>query len=117
MSDERMNESQPEQQTRRSVNLQLEGAELHYANVAVVTSTPEEVVLNFGVNAVPPNREGQTTVPVTDRVILSYPSAKRLAVTLGNIVRRYEDRHGVIEIRPRSAMPGASADTVPEQEG
>ncbi len=83
---------------RPSVNLRLEGADLNYANVAVVTSTPEEVILNFGMNAVPPTPERQVVVQITDRIILSYPSAKRLAITLGNIIRRYEEARGVIRL-------------------
>ncbi len=94
-----------DQQARRSVNLQMEDSELNYANTAIVTGTPEEVILNFGINTMPPAREGRTTVQVTDRVILSYPSAKRLAVTLGNIIRRYEDAHGVIEIQRQTPPP------------
>lgn len=118
MSDE--NTIQPQaaaqQGNRPSLNLQIEGADLDYANMAVVTSTPEEVIVNFGLNAVPPDAEGQVNVQVTNRVILSYPSVKRLAVTLGNIVKRYEEQHGVIEIRRQQPRQTQAAGSPPQEE-
>ena len=97
-------QQEPEQQ-RGSVALHYENARLNYANVTLVNTTPEEVVLNFGINAVPPTREREVNVQITDRIILSYASAKRLAITLGNVVKRYEDADGVIDLPRRQAAP------------
>jgi hypothetical protein len=96
------------EQERGSIRLHYENAPLNYANIALVSSTPEEVILNFGVNAVPPTAEREVNVNINSRVILSYPSAKRLAITLGNMVKRYEDAHGVIDL-PRRPVAGADA--------
>ncbi len=92
----------PEQE--RQVRLHAPDVDLDYANITVVASTPEEVVLNFGFNA-GPNEEGEVHIQVSNRVILSYPSAKRLAITLGNLVKRYEDARGVIELPERQQAP------------
>jgi hypothetical protein len=94
-------------QQRGSIRLNYAAAPLHYANLALVTTTPEEVVLNFGVSAVPPTPEREVVVDISNRIILSYPSAKRLALTLGSIISRYEEMQGVIQLPRRPAAPGA----------
>jgi len=72
-----------------------------YANFFLLSSTPEEVVLNFGINLLPPTKEKEVRVDITNRTVMSYVSAKRLAVTLSNLIQRYESANGVIEIDPR----------------
>ncbi len=77
---------------------------MHYANLALVNTTPEEVILNFAINVVPPSPEREVSVDINSRIILSYASAKRLALTLGNIISRYEEANGVIPMpRPQQA--------------
>jgi hypothetical protein len=93
-------------QQRGSIRLNYASAPLHYANLALVTTTPEEVILNFGVSAVPPTPEHEVVVDINNRIILSFSSAKRLALTLGTIISRYEEMHGVIQLPTRPAAPG-----------
>ena len=110
MADERPEAQQAaEAQQRGSLRFNYANAPLHYANLALVTSTPEEVILNFGVSAVPPSPEREVTVDITNRIILSYPSAKRLAIKLGNIISRYEEAQGVIQLPRRPAASGPEA--------
>ena len=45
---------------------------------------------------------------VTDRVIMSYPSAKRLAITLSNVIQRYESSRGVIDVGRQAASSGGA---------
>ncbi|MHC4481451.1 MAG: DUF3467 domain-containing protein [Planctomycetota bacterium] len=101
MSDDEIVAPRPEsEEDRRGVlNLITERAQTSYANLAVLTSTPEEIVLNFGVNVNPITESREVNVEITNRIIMSYPSAKRLALTLGNVIQRYESRNGVIELR------------------
>ena len=87
------------------LNLTIDNATMIYANLAVITATTEEVVINLAVNVNPPVAGGEINVAVTDRVIMSYPSAKRLALALGNVVRRFEDAAGTIPIAPRAPVP------------
>jgi len=86
------------EEQRRVLNLRTQGAQTHYANLAVVSTTPEEVVLAFGINVTPPSAEQQVNVEIVSRVIMTYPSAKRLALTLGNVLQRYENQHGPIDV-------------------
>ncbi len=92
------------------LNLRAQGAKTSYANLAVLTTTREEVVMHFGINVNPPTSEGEVNVEVTDRIIMSYPAAKRLAITLGNLIQRYESKQGVIDVgRQPPVAPQADA--------
>jgi hypothetical protein len=75
-----------------------------YANFCRVASTPEELVLDFGLN---PQPFSQTPTPVTvsQRLVLNYYSAKRMYAALGVALQRHEQAFGVIEtdIQKRAA--------------
>jgi aromatic ring-opening dioxygenase LigB subunit len=96
-------------QQRGTINLVAQNAKTSYANLAVLTTTPEEVVLNFGINVTPMTQDRKVNVEITDRIIMSYPSAKRLAITLGNVVKRYEEKVGVIDVGSQTVSGGAAA--------
>ena len=97
------NAAQAEGQRQTStLRLRYDKAETNYANIAIVTSMPEEVIMNFGVNAMPPTPQREVNIEISQRVIMNYASAKRLAITLGNIIQRYEAARGVINVQPPS---------------
>jgi hypothetical protein len=116
MAKERDNQDQAAvgEQQRGTLNLRYEQTATAYANIAVLTSTPEEVVLNFGTNITPPTAQREVNAEISNRIIMTYPSAKRLAVTLGNLIKRYEARNGLIDVTPRgiasTGAPGAEAE-------
>lgn len=85
-----------------------------YSNFCIVTSTPEEALLNFGINLMMPNKENEVRVQVSDRIVMSYASAKRLAITLSNLIQRYEAANGVIEINRGAAEGQAQAGEMPD---
>ena len=68
-----------------------------YANFCRVTGTPEELILDFGLNAQP---FGTPTEPVmvTQRIIVNYFTAKRLLQALAMTVQRHEAAFGVLEV-------------------
>ena len=101
-ADARTPEAAPEER-RGVLNMRTQGATTNYANMAVVTTTPEEVVLNFGINVSPPTPQREVNVEISNRIIMSYSSAKRLALTLGNVLQRYEARRGPIDVGGRGA--------------
>ena len=71
----------------------------HFANVVNVQSTREQVDLFFGMNQtwnVAGN--GQVSVDLTNRIILTPFAAKRLWTVLGGVLREYESRHGALEV-------------------
>ena len=65
-----------------------------YANVCSVTSTREEVVLNFGINQAWERGRREMEVQLTNRIILSPFAAKRMAEGLNRLLAEYESRYG-----------------------
>ena len=63
-------------------------------------------MLDFGVNLLNPAAQQQAqkdaqpeiVFKVTDRVIMNYFSAKRLAITLSQLIRRHEEQFGELEL-------------------
>lgn len=69
-----------------------------YANVCNVTSTREEVVLNFGVNKAWERGSGELEIELSNRIILSPFAAKRLNMMLDKLIKEYEARHGELNL-------------------
>ena len=68
-----------------------------YANVFNVAGAREEFVLFFGMNQSWDAGQKELKVQLTDRIVLSPFSAKRLSVLLNNVVKDYESRYGSLE--------------------
>ncbi len=84
-----------------------------YANFCRVTGTPEELIIDFGLNSQP---FGPPTapIPVTQRIITNFYTAKRLLQVLQVSVQRHEQAFGVLEtdVQKRAVrMPPAQART------
>jgi hypothetical protein len=79
----------------------------HYANFARVTGTPEELVLDFGLNTAMTPTQGEP-VKLTHRLVLNYYTAKRLLMALGMAVQQHERVYGVLEtdVQKRVRMQG-----------
>ena len=71
-----------------------------FSNVVNIQSTQEQVDLFFGTNQTwSGNNDGNTvTVELNNRVIMSPHAAKRLWRTLGGVIDRYEETHGMLKI-------------------
>ena len=71
-------------------------ASCSYANFCRVTGTPEELIVDFGLNAQP---FGVPTEPVriTQRIVTNYYTAKRMLHALHLSVQRHEQAFGVLE--------------------
>ncbi len=79
-----------------------------FSNAYRIHTTAEEVVVDFGFNMSNPNPQGgqqQLLFKVSDRVIMSYSNVKRLAVSLQQLVRRYEQQFGEIPAQPGPRAP------------
>lgn len=116
MSEEQTNEGQGMTGTQTGGAGQQQGVQLllderdmrtSFANAYRIHHTAEEVVLDFGFNMANPNPQGagqqQLLFKVTERVIMSYPSVKRLTLSLQQLVRRYEQQFGEIPTQPGGA--------------
>lgn len=104
-------QTQPGGEGQQQVQVLLDERELKsmYANAYRIHQSMEEVVLDLGFNMPNPNpnpqQAGQQQQPqllfkVTDRVIMNYSVAKRLALSLGQLIKRYEQQFGEISIQP-----------------
>ena len=81
-----------------------------YANFCRVTGTPEELIINFGLN---PQPFGVPTEPIaiTQRIVTNFFTAKRMLHALQLTVQRHEATFGVLENRraaPRAARRRAA---------
>jgi hypothetical protein len=67
-----------------------------YTNFCRVTGTPEELIIDFGLNSQP---FGTPTEPImiTQRVITNYFTAKRLLQVLQMTLERHESAFGALE--------------------
>ena len=67
-----------------------------YANFCRVTGTPEELIVDFGLNK---QISGTTpeTIQLNQRIIVNFFTAKRLAAALVMAVQRHEQAFGVLE--------------------
>ena len=78
------------------VKLDMSQLKSSYCNVANVTSTREEVVLNFGINQNWDLAQKAMDVELLHRVILSPFAAKRLNTMLTKLLQEYESRYGAL---------------------
>lgn len=67
-----------------------------YANFCRVTGTPEELIIDFGLN---PQPFGVPTDPITvsQRIVTNFYTAKRLLAALQLTIQRHEAAFGVLE--------------------
>src|SRR4051812_10855436 len=89
------------------VVLDDKGAYAAYSNFARVTATPEEVIVDFALNP-NPFQAGRQEVRVTQRLVMNFYTAKRLASALAMTLQRHEGTFGQIEldVRRRAHAPG-----------
>jgi hypothetical protein len=68
-----------------------------YANFCRVTGTPEELVLDFGLNTSMSPQAGEP-IKLTHRLVLNFFTAKRLLGALHMAVQQHESIYGVLEV-------------------
>jgi len=68
-----------------------------YANFCRVTGTPEELIIDFGLNPQPIASPTQTIV-VNDRIVMNFYTAKRMLIALQTTIMRHEQVFGVLEV-------------------
>ena len=67
-----------------------------YANFCRVTATPEEILLDLGLNQ-QPFGPGRQTVTANQKVVMNLFTAKRLFSAMGQTIQMYEKAFGIIE--------------------
>jgi hypothetical protein len=105
ISTEKAIEEQVRDQTgQKKVRVRIDESNVKtsYASGFRPVATAEEVIMDFGLNLA--RLTGNKEIPyevvfqANNRVIMNYYSTKRLAVALGQIIRRYEEKFGVLEL-------------------
>jgi hypothetical protein len=100
-----LHQNPPDAQTNEVV-VNDSGALSMYSNFCRVTATPEEVILDFGLNTQPFATDGQT-VKANQRIVMNFYTTKRLLAAIGMTIQRHEQTFGVIEldVRRRVSQP------------
>lgn len=115
-------EAQAAAQTgQQQVRLRIDQSKMTttYANAFRSSTTAEEIMLDYGLNQVvqarpadpsrPNEPVGEILFEVNNRIVLNYYTAKRLAITLGQIIRRYEDQFGELKLNVSERATGTGA--------
>jgi hypothetical protein len=89
-------EAQAPQPQRVQVQIDDARALASYANFCRVTGTPEELIIDFGLNPQPVGIPTQPIV-ITQRIITNFFTAKRMLHALQLTVQRHEATFGVLE--------------------
>ena len=81
-----------------------------YANFCRVTGSPEELIVDFGLNKQVVGNNPDT-IGLTQRIIVNFFTAKRLAAALMMAVQRHEQAFGVLEtdVQKRVITPPTKA--------
>lgn len=108
---EAQEQPQQQQQQRQLPQLQVNDANAIacYANFCRVTGSPEELIIDFGLNPQPVGVP-KDPIEVKQRIIVNFFTAKRLLAALQLSVQRHEQVFGVLEtdiqkrLRPQVAQ-------------
>ena len=105
-----IDEQARQQAGNQQVRLRIDQRNMNtsYTNAFRTNATADEVILDLGLNQVIPSNPGpdgkkaevsaEIMFDINQRVILNYYTAKRLAITLGQIVRKHEERFGELKL-------------------
>jgi hypothetical protein len=89
---------------QQEVRLRIDDTHMEssYANAFRTNATPEELMLDFGINLVnqqpPQGAPPELLFKATNRVVMNFYMAKRLAIMLGQVIRQHEDSFGTLEL-------------------
>ncbi len=83
---------------QQQVQIQIDDSKVAacYSNFCRISGTPEELIIDFGLN---PQPFGVPTepIPVTQRIITNFYTAKRMLHALAMTLQRHEGVFGVLE--------------------
>jgi len=81
---------------RRIIQVDVTGAVTSYANFCRVTGTPEEMIIDVGLNSQPVGPQPDS-ISINQRLVMNYYTAKRLLGALQMSIQRHEVAFGVLE--------------------
>lgn len=112
MSEGTPSESNPAEGQQQEIVVSDANAAAAYANFCRVSSTPEELILDLGLNPTP-YATGRVEVSVNQRLILNHYTAKRLWSALSMALQRHEQAFGVLETDVRKRVKAVQPPTEP----
>lgn len=86
----------PAQPARPEITFDDSNVVASYANFCRVTGTPEELIVDFGLNNQPMGIPTDA-IPIAQRIIVNFYTAKRLLGALNMSIQRHEAAFGVLE--------------------
>ena len=110
-------ETQSEDKGRSEVRFDDSKTVACYANFCRVTGTPEELIIDFGLNNQPMGTPTEP-IPISQRIIVNFFTAKRLLGALSMSIQRHEAAFGVLEtdVNKRvTSRPGAAPSAPPQK--
>ena len=93
-------EENQNQENQLNIELSEEIAEGIYSNLAIITHSPAEFVIDF-IKMMP----GVPKAKVKSRILLTPQHAKRLMKALADNISKYEQMHGKIKDTELNALP------------
>jgi hypothetical protein len=93
----------PSQQTQQRVEIDDSEIVASYANFCRVTGTPEELIVDFGLNSEPMGVP-KAPLKINQRIITNYFTAKRMLHALQLSVQRHEAAFGALEVDVRKRL-------------
>lgn len=101
--------TEPEQRTQ--IQIDDSKATPCYSNFCRVTGTPEELIIDFGLNPQPFGVPSEP-IAISQKVIVNFYTAKRMLQTLEMTIQRHETVFGVVEtdIQKRFKQPDTTTD-------
>lgn len=99
----------------RQIQLRIDESKMTstYSNTIRTSTTADEVIMDFGMNLPMQGPDNQPVLmfSVGSRVVMNWAGAKRLAISLGQVIRQYEERNGEIQLaRPANEGPRLAQD-------
>jgi hypothetical protein len=88
--------TQPQEVQRPQIQIDDSKVTATYSNFCRVTGTPEELIIDFGLNPQPYGVPTQP-IPVTQRIVMNFFTAKRTLHALQLTLERHEAAFGVLE--------------------
>jgi hypothetical protein len=96
----------PPEGQRQQVNVDASKAQTAYSNFCRVTGTPEELIIDFGLNTQPMG-VASAPIEISERIVMNYYTAKRMMAALHMSLQRHEATFGVLETDvQKRVMPG-----------
>lgn len=95
-----MNEQNQNAENQLNIELPEEIAEGTYSNLAIISHSPQEFVVDF-IRIMP----GVPKAKVKSRIVLTPEHAKRLMKALVDNVKKYEQQFGLINDKEQPMMP------------